>query len=233
MKSVRIAALIAGLALGASPLLASVIGPVYPAPGGNGFSSSGASGDPGGATLNYSSFDPTQYSQLFWGLTDVQNVYNSNFAPSGTGNMTFVGYNPGTGVAEYDSTVNWFYTDGLGGAHSYQTRLLLTFAPANLGSVTTQSAAGISGATDPVLDVTGNYSVNAEFEADVNGIWTPVDTEYNSVGEACGSCVETSFDGGFWYTPASSATPEPGTLMLFGTGLFTVAGAIRRKFNRG
>jgi hypothetical protein len=234
MKRMRIAALIATLVLGASPLLASsIIGPTYPAPGGNTFNSTGALGSGSGATFNYGGFDPTQYSQLWWGVLDVQNVYNSNVDPSGTGNMAFASYNSVTGVAEYDSTAAWTFTSGTGAGESFNTRMLVTFAPSDLSDVTSQSAAGISGNPDPVLDVPGSYSLDVVFQAQLaNGSWEAVDDLYNSIGSNCGGCVVTSLDGGFWYSAPNSATPEPGTLLLFGSGMFTLAGVFRRKFSR-
>ena len=40
------------------------------------------------------------------------------------------------------------------------------------------------------------------------------------------------FDLGIASSPVVSSTPEPGSLVLFGTGLVGLAGAVRRRFNR-
>ena len=91
MKSIRLALFLAVFAFGVNPLFADTItGPSYPAPGNNSFSSSGVSGTGSGATLSYGTFDPTQYSQLWWGPSSVQNVCSGGNC--NTGNMTFRAY---------------------------------------------------------------------------------------------------------------------------------------------
>jgi hypothetical protein len=226
MKSIRFALFVVVIAFSAYPLFASPIGPVYPAPGGNSFTSVGTSGTGSGATLSYGTFDPSQYSQLWWGPTSVQNVCNG--VGCNTGDMNFVSYNSGTGVAEWDSTANWFYVDAFGGVHNYPTRLLLTFS--DPGDVTSQLLAGISGSSDSVLNVMGNYTVQALFQADVSGIWTPTNDEFNTVNETVFP-VENSFNGGFWSTAPS--VPEPASLFLFGSGLLGMGAVMRRRKLRG
>jgi hypothetical protein len=92
MKSIRLALFIVAIGVSAHPLFGnSITGPVYPAPGGNNFGTSGVSGTGSGATLTYSNFDPTQYSQLWWGPTSVQDVCIVGAIGCGTNLMTFTG----------------------------------------------------------------------------------------------------------------------------------------------
>ena len=231
MKFVRFALPIAILVFAAFPAFGQT-GPVYPPPGGNLFSSSGASGSGTGATLKYSGFDSTAYSQLWWGPTSVQNVCNAN-SSSSCGSMSYTGYNSSTGVAEWDSTSMWSYTDGFNGSHNYNTRLLLQFQPAGttggIGS-TFLPATTIGPAPGAVLQVTGNFQAQVLFEADVNNTWTPVLNEYNSINESQANApVQTSLNGGFWSTPPASPTPEPAGLLYMGSGLLGIGGWIRRR----
>jgi len=48
-------------------LQASLLGPAWPAPGGNSYSQAGQEGDYGGKTYTYTGFDPAQYLDLYWG----------------------------------------------------------------------------------------------------------------------------------------------------------------------
>ena len=75
----------------------SVMGPVYPAPGGNSFSGSGNNDVAGGATWTYGSFDTSAYGQLWWAETNVSNICSPIGCNAGT--MSFAGYDQTTGVA--------------------------------------------------------------------------------------------------------------------------------------
>jgi hypothetical protein len=150
--------------------------------------------------------------------------------------MSYAGYNGSTGVAEWDSTSNWSYTDGLGGGHNYNTRFRLQFqSTGTIGGIGNSflSATSILPAPGAVLQVPGDFQVQVVFQADVGGIWTPVLDEYNSIGEAMGNApVQTSFNGGFWSTAPASPTPEPASLLYMGSGLLGVGGWWRRRRSR-
>jgi len=97
MEGLRFVLLVSVLALSAHSIYGATIGPVYPAPGENTFTSSS------GATLSHGSFNSSSNSQLFGGMQDVQNVYSSNFSV-GTGDTSFSNYYNLTVVGEWDST---------------------------------------------------------------------------------------------------------------------------------
>jgi hypothetical protein len=117
-----VTALLAGglavaIASGAGPAGATgnvANGPTYPAPGGQTFTRSGNSVDPGGVTYNFSGFDLTAFSQIAWGL-DLANgpvvlsmeggtapsdnlTYNSTLSNLAAGQLVFTGSTSVTGV---------------------------------------------------------------------------------------------------------------------------------------
>jgi hypothetical protein len=233
------------LAVFAAPGYASLIGPVYPAPGGSSFSSAGSVGNNGGRTGFYTGIDLANVSDLYFGMTDVQNVYNSAFSGP-TGDMAFLGYNAATGVATWQSTVNLVYANQQGVQQSFVTLFEMQIQPDdNLNQgilasgwlpMTTEAAAGITGGNpnESVYHVTGSsFQVWSEFVIAATG--QGVDTAFNNNNNGQGS-IFTNTSGGFWYSnpapPPPPATPEPGTLGLIGFGLMSAAIFGRRVFAR-
>ena len=206
-------------------LSASLVGPAYPPPGGVTVVASGTgSGDTGGKTFAYSNFNSSQYSTLYWGPISILNVDNVGDPP--TANMSFVGLN---GAAyEFDSTANWTFNGTFTGTQHLPTRLLLTVS--GLGAEDSESNLGATtNPTFPLFQVTGNFSANFVFQAFANSTWTPVN-DYQNQNNNSGPQNRKSASFSFFSTPAT--TPEPGTWMLFGTGLAGLV-FVRRRTSAG
>jgi hypothetical protein len=145
--------------------------------------------------------------------------------------MTFAGYDPLTGIAEWDSSANWSFSTALQGNQSVATQFIIEFEPFTglsqgfIGSgfvvPTTKGAADIAGnPAESVLQVLANFQ--AQFRFQTNG--TPVLDFYNSFNNVSGT-VQSSTSFGFW----SSAVPEPGSFAFLATGLLGLALVRRSK----
>lgn len=211
--------------LGAS---AALIGPAYPAPGGNSFSAGGApsAGDAGGRIFSYSSFDNSAFSALYWGP-------NSGILPSaaldGTLDPMSLSSVSGTQAIWEGSTI-WTNPTTLvvtGAA----TRLRITIS--GLGATPWVSFAGVNG-TDPtgvgvVADNSAgvNYSATIEFLANTGSGWVPINTILQPPGGCGGPCTKTNFAGAFY----SSPVPVPAAVWLLGSAL-GLLGVVRRTQTR-
>jgi hypothetical protein len=174
---------------------AALIGPVYPAPGGNGFSASGSSSaDPGGKTLAYSGFNTSAFSSLYWGadsgfppVSGVDNNFTTMTFSHYSGNTAvwtgLSSYNPGTGPVPVNTeldisivagSVSWISAAGVG-------------LPSSIGAVIDDSAGA-------------NYSVNLQFLA--NG--QPLNTFPHELNSS------SDFSGAFYY---AAPVPEPTTMV--------------------
>lgn len=216
MRYARILALVTlALSVSTFTFAATYLGPVYPAPGGNSFSGVGDPLTSAGFAASYSNFNPSAYGQLWWTITDVANPYDSSYSGS-TGNMSFFSYSGG--FATWDSTSNLtFYDPLINNYISFPTRFQVSV-----------SGAGYNPApVTPAWQVTGPYTAYEYYEGWNGSSWIALGPLYNSFNHSCGGgCLQTSEDGGFYYT---SATPEPGSFLLLGSGLVALAGSMRRK----
>ncbi|MFN7931764.1 MAG: PEP-CTERM sorting domain-containing protein [Bryobacteraceae bacterium] len=217
---------IASMSMAASA--ATILGPVYPPPGGVTFVGSGSTGSGIGRTQFYTGMDLSATEDLWWGYASIDNPRHSSQAS--TGQMVFSSYNPVTGLATWNSTANMTWSTAFG-TQSIATRMVVQFQPYTgvasgfLGSgfltPTTKGAAGITGnPLESVLLVTGDFQAQIRYET-AGG--TPLLDYYNGTSSLGGIAV-TNSNAGFWY----SETPEPVSLALTGLGLLAVGVLGRR-----
>lgn len=239
----RVAAIAVAGALAAAPAAAQIVGPTYPAPGGNVATSSGPSIQAiqaSGRTVRYTNFDPSQFSELYWTYQTVSNPWVSNPGAS-TGNMAFTGYDPSTGIATWSSTANTTFFDPANNSNiSFATFLNVQIQPisSSVGPIgsgfltpTTAGAAGITGL--PANQIVYSDPSGSDFQ-----VWSKytagsasgpaLGDYYNSFNHFAGAQLNTGSSGAF-YSEAVVATPEPASLALVATGLVAFGGLVRRR----
>jgi hypothetical protein len=203
-----------------SMAVAGLLGPEWPAPGGTTYTASGNPGSGGGLTFSYSGFNPSQYSQLYWGPWEGAVIGASLNGAGITGSeiMTFSSFTGNKAVWTGSST--WSYYSGSSHTDTISTRVTLTV---NSTSFMDASAQG-KGSIAVLAPVTGNYSANILFEANFFGNWLPVNDGYDRYQTPRDIQTQLEFSGGYYYT----SVPVPGVFWLFGSGLIAVIGFRRR-----
>lgn len=235
----------------ASPAQAALNGPTYPAPGGTTFTAgSGDTGKVGGKTNSYSGFNSSSYSDLYWGLDDTTDPSLSFSITGGeTGGTPYSGsefmtYSPGlsnfaTGTVVWTGSSVLEDINGSPPNPTVPTEFILnvTDNANNPLALTSASSLGLPSKVGGVLHVVGDYKVNLQFEgAYPTSTYQPALTMFNSYHHPNDptSHYDSSFSGGFYYTPPSAA-PEPGqfcTLGLVAIGLGSLLLRARKQMHR-
>ena len=207
---------------GASVAGAALIGPEWPAPGGTTYSATGEPGKTGGLTFSYTGFDPTQYSELYWGPWDGAPIGASLNGQEidASEMMTFSTFSGNTAVWTGASTWSYFSGNTLYSDRPILTRMTVTTNPSSF-----VDASALGASVGVLAPVTGDYSANILFEANFFGNWLPIDVGYNMYQTLPGSGTGVSFNGGYYHTPV----PLPGAVLLFSSGLLGLLRIRRRR----
>jgi hypothetical protein len=227
----------------AAPVFATPIGPAYPAPGGNNFSSTGSAGStassPYGAVGTYTNFDPSQFDALYWGLQSVKGPLNTASGSS----QDFVFQSLSSTEAVWTAPSAVFIDNLVGPDYTLAARFRSRFLDMNgnniTGSAVLANSVGISG-TPYVLAMNdaslaswgGGFKVTRLFEVQTGSTWTGVNDFFNNVQTPpCNGCVVTSTNGAFWSeAPVQGAeVPEPTSLMMLGSGIAFIGRRLVRR----
>jgi PEP-CTERM motif len=218
-----------GTMIGFSTAKADVIlGPGYPAPGGNSYSGSGNSAT-GTLTATYSGFNTSQYNQLWWGPANIwasmDNVGTPNAPIPGTPAQDLM-----TSVTITGSTATWTgqtYVSGVNYTGYVSTEFVATLSPGASWEYAT--VPGISGPLAVVQITNGaSFTVSEQFLGSYGSTgWQPFLTLDNSIHPYNSGEELTSLDGQFFYT---AAVPEPATWAMMVLGFASLGlMAYRRK----
>jgi hypothetical protein len=198
---------------------AQLIGPNFPAPGGTTYIPGGTPADgPGGATNNYSGFNTSFFSSLYWGADSgatptagLDNIAHPLTLSSIVGD-----------VATFTGTTSWLdHNNGL--TVTVPMELLITVT--GLGATPWVSFAAVNG-SDPfgvgavVDDSAGNpFTVNLSFLANVGSGYQAMNT----------IAVPTNYENANFYGAFYSAVPLPASFWLMLSALGTLVLTMRRR----
>jgi hypothetical protein len=205
---------------------AAIIGPVYPAPGGNNWSqvSGTSAGDAGGVLWQYSGFNGLAFDELYWGAS-VANAIQAGL----DGNLhvlTFLDYD----LSDYDA--HWYGNVPYNYFNQYyddvQIRFTMTLIP--LSASQHLELASWDSSLGAVADNSsgGNYQARLQFEAFWDGQFRPLNEMWQSPSHD--GYTMTSFNGGFYYQ--QNTVPEPSFILLLVSGLIGVCGLKRKWTNK-
>jgi hypothetical protein len=209
--------------LGTAPAYAALLGPVYPAPGGTTFSSTGTSaGSGGGIVASYSGINAPAQTELYWGpaagsvqvsLTGTSSYTTLNFDSSVS--------NLAGGLARWTAS-GVAYSNPTPGGQSGPLKVRFTVTQVTPATNAFMAAPSDIAAVGAVLNVktTGSaYSLNWIFEAEYppgSNTWVPV----NNLAQQVAGSTNTGFNGGFYY---AAPPPPPGVPAVGPTGTLLLA----------
>jgi len=208
--------------------LAQPTGPFYPAPLGNGYSSTGSSGATGGKTGTYTITDPSGYSDLYWsiaGSAGLNGSLETLSLSSVSGQSAFF-----TGTTGY---VDAYGADAGDYISSVAIELEVTLGAG--ASWVSASSLGLDPSLGDLADVTGlsSFTANLQFLADFSEIPDSGTSGYqaiNNVDQIVTGDTHTSTSGSFYDNQPAAGVPDTaGTLGLISLALLGLAG-MRRKF---
>jgi len=208
---------------------AAVVGPEYPAPGGNLWAGNGVSGADGVAVWNYSNFDSNAFSELYFGLNQVD--YGALGAGLNGSVDAFSLYGVSGTTAEWRANTQWLNPFTLN-TQAAQTRLTMDITGlganpwiTNLASIGLDDV-GMFGDLGAVADNSAglNFTLNWSVEADTGSGWQSINSIQQHISHD--GYTQSSVATGFY---SVSEVPVPAAVWLFGSGLIGLVGLGRRK----
>ena len=156
--------------------------------------------------------------------TDPETIVDKQTDPSGcTPSPTLMCYN-GVGplTESYSDPIPFEYT---GTGNLYSMDLILTGAPSGPWECVTDIW------TDCGVTFLGGGEVEFELGNDVPAAKLPATCNSNDgIGGTCPGFLSTDESATVTVMPTVAFTPEPGSMILFGTGLISILGATKRRF---